>query len=417
MREKTRNKGTRRQRDNETRVQGDRETKGQNTEFPLSPCLPVSSSPCLVVPSVSSFLRFAFFLLACLFFLPTSLSRANQQPDWSAQSSGVLAKLSGAFFVDRDRGWVVGSNGTLLVTEDGGAKWSRQTLPESQKNEALNDVWFFNADRGLLLGEYALFNRKPGVDWSERIFLLTSKDRGAKWEAGALARLPIKQPVGQTESVSNKKPNEGSDALKPGQRPSDPILLRMGFANDRIGWAVGEAGTIQCTTDGGATWKMQETPARKLLYDVSAIDDKQAWAVGASGTILQTVDGGQNWKEQSPGVAQTFRAVHFVDARRGWAAGAKGTIVTTANGGANWRRQMSNVELNLSDVFFVNANEGWIAGDRGLLLHTTDGGATWESAELSTHANLARLFFVAPDCGWVVGTSGAIFKYGQLTSQ
>ncbi|MGE0127192.1 MAG: WD40/YVTN/BNR-like repeat-containing protein [Blastocatellales bacterium] len=395
----------------QTRRQGDRET-GEKIDGDRGR-LPVS---------LRLFRNLFFVLLACSFFLPTSPSRAKQQAEWGAQSSGVLSKLSGVYFVDRNRGWVVGSNGTLLVTEDGGVKWRRQELPERQKNEALNDVWFLNSGRGLLLGEYGIFNRKAGADWSERIFLLTSNDRGANWEAGALARLPIKQPIGQPESVSSKKTNEGIEVLKPEQRPSDPILLRMVFANDQTGWAVGEAGTIQSTDDGGATWRMQEASERKLLYDVAAIDGKQAWAVGAGGTILRTVDGGRNWKGQSSGAAQTLRGVHFIDAKRGWAVGAKGTIITTINGGGRWHRQTSNVELNLNDIFFVNAKEGskeepkegWIAGDRGLLLHTTDGGATWESVGLSTHANLSRLFFVAPDYGWVVGTSGAIFKYGQI---
>ena len=222
---------------------------------------------------------------------------------------------------------MVGSNGTLLATEDGGAKWRRQTLPERQRNEALNDLWFFNPDRGLLLGEYGLFNRKGDIDRSERVFLLMSKDRGVNWDTGKL------------------------------QRPPDPILLRMSFANDQVGWAVGESGAIQRTIDGGATWTLQETPTRKLLYDVAAIDEARAWAVGAGGTILRTVDGGRNWDEQSSGVDQTLRAVHFVDSKRGWAVGAKGAILSTVNGGARWQRQYSGVELNLNDVVFLNRKE------------------------------------------------------------
>ena len=373
-----------RQRDSETEGRRDRRVERWRRlclfVF-LSLCLSASLSLCL---PVSLSLR-----------LPTS----GQRLEWGAQSSGGLAKLSGVFFVDRDRGWIVGSNGTLLATENGGAKWLRQTLPERQKSEALNDVWFFNSDRGLLLGEYGLFNRKGDTDWSRRGFLLMSKDRGANWEAGTL------------------------------QRPPDSIFLRMSFANDQIGWAVGESGTIQRTIDGGATWTAQDAPTRKLLYDVAAIDDNHAWVVGAGGTILRTVDGGRNWDEQSSGVIQALRAVHFVGPQRGWAVGAKGTIISTANGGARWGRQTSGVELNLNDVVFPKAKggpgegqregqkEGWIAGDRGLLLHTTDGGATWEDVELSARANLSRLFFVAPDCGWVVGTSGAIFKYEQFTNQ
>jgi photosystem II stability/assembly factor-like uncharacterized protein len=334
---------------------------------------------------------FVFLSLWLSAFLSLCLPTSGQRLEWVAQSSGALAKLYGVFFVDRDRGWIVGSNGTLLATEDGGAKWLRRALPERQRSEALNDVWFFNPDRGLLLGEYGLFNRKGDIDWSERVFLLMSKDQGANWEAGTL------------------------------RRPPDAILLRMYFANDQLGWAVGESGTIQRTIDGGATWALQDSPTRKLLYDVAAIDDNQAWVVGAGGTILRTVDGGRKWDEQSSGVIQALRAVHFVDQQRGWAVGAKGTIISTANGGARWRRQTSGMELNLNDVVFLSAKEGpregWIAGDRGLLLHTTDGGATWEDVELNARANLSRLFFIAPDCGWVVGTSGAIFKYGQVTNQ
>ncbi len=359
----------------------------------------------------------AFPLLICSGFLSDVSSKTGRNLGWATQSSGVLSKLSAVFFVDRDRGWVVGSNGTLLLTEDGGLNWRRRTLPERQKNEALNDVWFFNSDRGLLLGEYGIFNRKSGFDWSERIFLLISGDRGSNWETGALARMPLRQTAGQPESVSGRNQKEGADVLMPGRRPSDPILLRMAFMKDQIGWAVGEGGTVQRTDDGGATWKIQETPERKLLYDVAAIDGEHALAVGAGGTILRTVDGGRTWNQQSSDVIQTLRAVHFIDARRGWAVGSKGTVLTTADGGVRWRPQSSNVTLNLNDVFFVNAQHGWIASDRGLLLGTTDGGLTWENVELNTHANLARLFFVAPDCGWVVGNSGAIYKYGLITNQ
>ncbi len=335
------------------------------------------------------------FIIVALFslLLLSPSSKANDEPTWSAQSSGSLARLSGVFFVDRDHGWIAGSNGTLLFTEDGGAKWRRQSLPERQKTEALHDLWFFNAERGLLLGEYGLFNRRGDVSWSERIFLLTSLDRGANWEAGALARLPIKP----REIIVSKKPGEVVEAVKPAQQPPDPVLTRMAFANDRAGWACGEAGTIQHTRDGGATWQMQPTLTRKLLYDVAAVGNKQACAVGAGGTILQTNDGGQNWFEQASGVTETLRAVHFVDARQGWAVGSQGTIIATANGGARWQRQTSSATQNLNDVFFINAKEGWAAGDRGWLLRTVDGGATWESVELTTHANLARLFFVAPD--------------------
>src|SRR5262245_66219047 len=61
--------------------------------------------------------------------LPLRLPTSGQRLEWSAQSSGALSKLSGVFFVDRDHGWLVGSNGTLLATEDGGAYMLRRSVP------------------------------------------------------------------------------------------------------------------------------------------------------------------------------------------------------------------------------------------------------------------------------------------------
>lgn len=305
--------------------------------------------------------------------------------DWSAQESGVLAHLSSVFFLDREHGWIAGSNGTILVTEDGGSKWRRVPL---ESRELLRDVFFLNAQRGLVLGEYSLFNR-PNNSPKERSFLLASVDRGASWEGALLA--PI-------------KPNDPKDYQGDG-------LLRLLFADERTGWACGETGLILSTKDGGQNWHTQISPTRKLLYGMTAVSDKQAWVVGASGVVLRTVDGGQQWNEQLSNTMQTLRAVHFIDSKRGWAVGAGGTIISTVNGGSRWRAQSSDVVDDLNSVFFTSASEGWAAGDHGALLHTRDGGMTWERTALKTRSNFTRLIFIAPDCGWVVGTNGAVFKY------
>ncbi|MGH9802906.1 MAG: WD40/YVTN/BNR-like repeat-containing protein, partial [Blastocatellia bacterium] len=270
---------------------------------------------------------------------------------------------------------------------------------------------------------YGLFNRRPDVQWQDRVFLLRTEDRGALWTETQLARPPL-QP---NQSLTIKKTTRDTLEIEEPKPPVDPVLLRLAFANERIGWAVGELGTIQTTTDGGASWKLQTIQSRKILNDISAVDAQQAWIVGAGGLALHTIDGGQTWNEQATGVTINLRAVHFVDANRGWAVGNGGMILSTANGGARWQQQNSGTQQNLNDVFFVNSKEGWakegwpkegwVAGDRGNLLHTTDGGANWLDESPGTRANLLRLFFAAPDCGWVVGSSGAVFSYGAKDAE
>lgn len=343
--------------------------------------------------------------------------REQTSPTWIRQTSGVLARLTAVFFLDANRGWVTGSNGTLLGTNDGGASWRRLLLPERQSKELLHDLWFFNAAQGCVLGEYGPFNRLPNPSGTiERVFSMCSADGGANWRLNELAAPPSPVRAGLSgrsvvgpSATQQPKPGDKADAPAP---KSDPVLMRMGFADLNAGWACGETGAIRATTNGGASWQVQSAVTQKLLYDVAAIDPLRAVIVGAGGTVLRTVDGGHNWREAGAGVTQTLRAVHFVDAKLGWAAGSGGVILSTANGGATWRKLESGTTQTLNDLVFVNAREGWAAGERGLLLHTTDGGATWEPVELGAKANLTRLFFTGPDCGWVIGASGTIFKYG-----
>ncbi|HMV51535.1 MAG TPA: YCF48-related protein, partial [Blastocatellia bacterium] len=347
-------------------------------------------------------------LFALLFPAPPVSPSARQsatQSNWRQQSSGVLAKLNAVHFIDRQHGWAAGNNGVLLATEDGGEKWSRVALPEYERQEPLLDVWRFDAERGILLGEYDLYDRRPEIEPGKRIFLLRSEDRGRRWQSGELGRPPVKAGNRKTDRDKNDPPE-----VYP-----DPLLLRMNFAGNQVGrqvgWAVGELGAIQMTKDGGATWQMQFASAMRIFYDVSAVDEKQAWIAGAGGIVLRTTDGGQSWHEQRYEANQTLRAIHFADADRGWAAGNNGLILATTNGGARWQKQDSGTTQTLHDIFFINPKEGWAAGERGTLLRTTNGGASWQNESLNVRGALTRLFFLAPDCGWVVGANGTIFKY------
>ena len=389
-------------------------THGKMEKLPFVTSATIAFSRRYAKPGLFLFL---FILLFWIFqagnFTLASSQSATQQLGWMQQSSGVLSKLNAVFFVNRQRGWAAGSNGMLLSTEDGGQRWQPALLPPKMKKEPLLDFWAFDENRLLALGEFGLFNRRPELQWHERVFLLRTEDRGALWMETQLARPPL-QP---NQTLTIKRTTKETIEVEEPKPAPDPVLLRMAFANQRVGWAVGELGTIQTTADGGASWKLQAIQSRKILYDVSALDAQQAWIVGATGLVLHTVDGGQTWNEQPTGVTVNLRAVHFVDAKLGWAIGNDGTILSTVNGGVRWQRQTSGAQQTLNDVTFFSAKDGWIAGDRGTLLHTTDGGASWQDESPGTRSNLLRVFFIAPDCGWAVGSSGAIFSYGSKDTE
>ena len=137
---------------------------------------------------------------------------------WITQNSGVLNRLHGMFFADRKQGWIVGSNGLLLTTNDGGTQWTRQA---AISREILRDVYFLDPQRGFVLGEYSVFNR-PSTDIPKsRAFMLASADSGKTWDDLALVDEALK--------------------LDDPRRYSGLGILRMIFVDDRVGWACGEA--------------------------------------------------------------------------------------------------------------------------------------------------------------------------------
>ena len=97
--------------------------------------------------------------------------------------------------------------------------------------------------------------------------------------------------------------------------PQGNHLSSVSFVDANIGTAVGDAGTILRTTDGGATWTPQQSNTTSWLFGVSFGDANHGVAVGNFSTMLRTTDGGFTWIESlSP---TNLLAVCFVDANIG----------------------------------------------------------------------------------------------------
>src|ERR1051325_5753820 len=64
-------------------------------------------------------------ILVLLLTAHCSLLTASAAATWTRQPSGTMSWLHAIYFLDENRGWVAGSNGTLLQTTDGGANWKK----------------------------------------------------------------------------------------------------------------------------------------------------------------------------------------------------------------------------------------------------------------------------------------------------
>lgn len=160
---------------------------------------------------------------------------------------------------------------------------------------------------------------------------------------------------------------------------------------------------------GAGVWEWQSPlPQGNRLYDVEVAPGGAVWAVGAAGTLLTSVDGGASWVSSGPKTGVDLTAVDFVDELSGHVVGRDGTYLRTADGGATWtNRTVSSADLWA--VQFVSATKGFAAGDGGVMV-TNDGGATWAAVAVPGAGVLHDLAFVGPSTGWACGPSGAVFK-------
>jgi len=322
-----------------------------------------------------------------LVLLLAPVSAFAQNGTWAKQPAGTMAWLHSVFFIDQNRGWAVGSKGTLLQTTDGGHNWKSHG---ASTDDVVRDIFFTDEKNGWLVCEVNAYQLKT-VD-EPRAYLMKTTDGGEHWK-----RIEIK----------------GFDV--------DAILVRAVFSPNGRGWTFGEAGSIYTTSDFGDTWTKLRSPTRRLLLGGIFVDDDRGWIVGAGATIIQTSDGGETWYQSTlPQVEKStrFTATSFVDNRKGWAVGSGGNVYQTVNGGRTWQRQASTVDVDLFDVKFVDASEGWAVGAEGTIIHTSDGGEHWTTERSGTQHPLERVFFSNRNHGWAVGFGGTVVAYlrGEATS-
>jgi photosystem II stability/assembly factor-like uncharacterized protein len=161
---------------------------------------------------------------------------------WNNQTSGISTGLFDVIFLDSNTGTVVGANGIILRTFNGGIDWFQQAGP----GQWLYSVDFSSADTGYAAGAGGT--------------ILYTEDGGQNW---------INQNTGTTDRFSGIAMSTSSNVT-----------------------AVGIEGMIMQTTDGGNTWEPYVQRTDHHLWDVFFIDEDNGTIVGEGGRIFGTKPGG-----------------------------------------------------------------------------------------------------------------------------
>ena len=307
---------------------------------------------------------------------------------WHEQFSTETA-LFNLYFVDRMIGWVIGDKRSLYTTVDGGKTWEFVTDGSNTRHKEE-------------YGQPEYLGNEPLHTFT--LYDIDFVDNQYGWIVGDLGVvLHTKSDLKKVEK-SVWKHQRGGPRF---HNSADGVLLGVDFVSKKLGWTVGENGTILHTRNGGITWEAQSNPTH-LLFDVCITSQNNGFVVGDRGTILQTEDGGSKWNAQDSRTAECFGATHFVTSKKGWAVAEAGVILHTTNGGEVWLPQTSNTKHDLLAVYFIDEKTGWCVGSAGKIVHTSDGGKIWTKQKSGTQFNLFDIHFTSKKNGWTVGLFGTL---------
>ncbi len=258
------------------------------------------------------------------------------------------------FFLNSGIGWVNGLT-VLYYTEDAGETWTERALPSSARR-----INFVNKDTGWGIG-----GRGGGTGWCRTYDGgKTWYNAGVGPGNGAIFDLVVfdsKHMLGVGETyplVTDGCASLVYDSLGFPRRPPN-VCLEAAFSGiDNLdsttaimfgGDGIPNSDVIHVyrTENRGFGWNSSKyLPAGRAGVAIDFSDNLNGTAVGKAGAIGRTTDGGLTWEAQTSPVIENLNSVHFIDSLNGAAVGDKGLILHTTNAGKLWVQQFLPTSLN-----------------------------------------------------------------------
>jgi len=193
---------------------------------------------------------------------------------------------------------------------------------------------------------------------------------------------------------------------------TDHYVDKIFFINPKIGWIIGNGGTILTTINGGNSWLNQKSNTSKNLTAIFFINENQGWITGLNNTFLYTFNGGNNWQQTNvyDDTKKHNTDIYFIDDKNGWFLNNYGKIFQTDDGGITWVFRNSIMNPLLIDIYFTDTDNRILAGSH-FIYSTNDSGQKWSCcATLNETDLITDIYFYDNKDGCALCSNGNVYK-------
>lgn len=310
----------------------------------------------------------------CKVFLPS----LSVNPWQVVQLPTEESLLDIAFTGNSQHGWMVGTNSSLLETNDGGKNWQERKLDLGTQEYRFTSV-NFKGDEGWIAGQ-------PSI-------LLHTDDGGKAW-----SRIPL----------SSKLPGSPEKIVTLGDNQAEMTT---------------DVGAIYLTGDGGRSWKAIVEEAFGVLRSIDRTPDGKYLAVSSTGNFFSTwAPGDRIWNPHNRNSSRKLQNMGFAPDGRLWMLARGGQLqFSNSTNPEDWQDPINpefSTSWGLLDLAYRTPEELWVVGGSANLLASFDGGKTWQKDRdvEDVPANFYKIVFFDKNQGFILGQRGTLLKY-QGSSQ
>jgi len=291
-----------------------------------------------------------------------------------------------AFDINANDAIVVGINGKVNVSNDGGASWRNKNYSVGNNIDKFGSVFALRGTNHVWAGGTSgliLHSTNSGTNWTAQQttanYAIRDFDMLNSTTGYAVGGDPFFGAIGYCYKTTNAGTNWTQLTIP----NSNSVRFTVDFVDANTGWIAGLAGLISKTTNGGGTWVNQASPLSTTIADIDMVNANTGY-LSSGQNILKTTNGGNNWNLTNTLPAQNFTKINTFSSTELYVGGGQ-SIYKSTNSGTTWTSTPTSSSLaSIRDMDWTDINNGIIVGTQGYTAKTSDGGLTWTNRNTGT---------------------------------